>query len=282
MEPSVAASTQNQGPARFHNAKARLKRRIGAATSDYDATREASVPEESDVTSDEESLPEHAFDGFSGTFQPYESDNDSVVIENRHDSVFSMTADQTLPANTISALTARPQRRNLRHALGPSEYRKSGLRTVHTRADEEAALNHERNGESLASMRRVMNEGFARLSVHQRQLDQVVAHMNQTFSSHLEDDRAFRQAQAAQEAAADRVRALEAQRRVYAKRVGQRIVAEVVPRAAHGRAYSDVEEIRRCAAQKVEFQMVPDGKYPRFCPSSYGAWSGDTGAGREC
>ena len=51
------------------------------------------------------------------------------------------------------------------------------------------------------------------------------------------------------------------------QRLAQRVVAEVVPISASGRAYGGVAEIRRSAATKVEYQMVPDGSYPRFHPS---------------
>jgi hypothetical protein len=187
---------------------------------------------------------------------------DVIPVEERHDSVFDEIVGQAATIGTIGSLTARPPKRDLR----------SGSSTP---ADEGAALDYDGNGESIASMREAMNEGFARLNVHQQHLDQVVAHTDHKFSSHLEDDRALHEAQ---EAVAARERALEAQeraleaqiraarehRREAAERLGQRIVAEVVPMSAHGCAYGDVAEIRRCAAPKAEVQIVPDGSYPRF------------------
>jgi hypothetical protein len=238
----------------FHSAMARFKRMRPARGAV--AAPKTSFAETVDETSSEESLCEFVEDNIGATTRPYASNNDIATMERRHDSVFIAKTEQAATNSKIHTLTPRPQRKDLRRSLAASGYFKQQRNAPCTSADD-IALEDEGNGESIATMQKRTNERVALLDDRQRELEQVVANLN------------------AQELAAAQARAWEKQiraarerRMAAAERLAQRVVAEVVPMSASGRAYGDVKEIRRCAAAKVEGQMVPDGSYPRFYPSS--------------
>jgi hypothetical protein len=126
------------------------------------------------------------------------------------------------------------------------------------------AFENEGNGESIADLQKRMQEGLARLDPRLQELDQIRARQ--------EEERAAREAQ---EIAAARERAWEAQieaarerRKAAAGRLAQRIVAQVVPVSASGRAYGDVVEIRRCAGRRGNARWCRTGTILVFHPSS--------------
>jgi hypothetical protein len=230
----------------FHNAKARFKRMVSAhGAVAARPTSPTNTDDESSSSGGGESLYEIVDEDARAATPRLRVMNPDVVVEGeRHDSVIDNAAGQGAAIGTIGSLATTPQR----HGLSTPNYSRPRRYTALSPADA-SALAYDGNGSSIASMRQTMHENFARLNVHQHYLDQVVAHMNDAFSAEAQR------------------RAVREQRREAAERLGQRIVAEVVPVAAQGRAYGDVAEIRRCAAPRVEAQMVPDGNYPRFCRS---------------
>ena len=207
-------------------------------------------------TSSEESIYEPVIEDICAATGPQAAKNDIATMERRHDSVLDPMTGQAATSSTIGTLTPRPPRRNLRQSLMVPEDPRQCPDNPCTEPDDITSEN-EGDGESIANMRKRLYDDLERLDDKQRQLDQIVANMN------------------AQDAAAAQERVWEAQIRVAREQreaasmlLAQRIVAEVVPMSASGRAYGNVAEIRRCAAPKVEYQMVPDGNYPRFRPSS--------------
>ena len=257
-KPSIAESFR--GPALFHKTMARFQRRRPA--SGAVAAPQHSFAATADETGRERSIVEG---GIGATVQPYMASNDIAAVERRHDSIFDSTKEQAATSSTIGTLTPRPPRKDLRAALRVLQDPRQQPGAPCTRVDDMALDDEdEEEAERVASWQRRIYDSHALLDVRQRELEQLAAG--------LEDEEAAREAQ---EVAAAHERAWEAQmkaareqREAAARRLAQRIVAEVVPMSAHGRAYSDVDEIRRCAAPKVEHQMVPDGNYPRFHPSS--------------
>lgn len=245
----------------FHSAMARFKRTMpghGAI-----AARKTSSIETADDTSSEASFAE---EDTGAATRPRVANTDIASTEKRQDSVLDTMKEQATTSSAIDKLTPRPQRKDLRRSLEVSGYFKQRPSAPCTRADDLALEDDgdDENGEKwLASARHQIAEEHARLDIKQLELDQMRAT--------LDDERAAREAQ---ELAAARERAWEAQiraarerRKAAEQRLTQRIVAEVVPMSASGRAYADVAEIRRCAATKVECQIVPDSYYPRFSPS---------------
>jgi hypothetical protein len=244
----------------FHSAMARFKRPMpghGAI-----AVRKTSSAETVDEKSSEASFQQE--DAGAATW-PYVANNNIATVERRQDSVLDTMTEQAATIGSIGTLTPRPKRKDLQCSLEASGYFKQRLGTSCTTIGEVALDDDDEIGEMwLASKRERMAEDHARLNVYQQQLDQMCAT--------LDDERAARKAQefaAAQERAWEaQIRAARELRRAAEQRLAQMIVAEVVQMSASGRAYGDVAEIRRCAATKVEYQMVPDSYYPRFRPSS--------------
>ena len=257
---SIAASSQ--GPAMFQSAMARFKRMSSARGAVI--ARQPSFADSVDETSSEASSQEE--DTRAAT-RPYVANTDIATVDKRQDSVMDTKTKQAATIGTNSTLTPRPERKDLRRSLEASGYFKQRPSVLCTKAVEIAPEDDhdDENGEKwLASARHQIAQEHARLDVKQKHLDQIRAT--------LDHKRAAREAQefaAAQERAWEaQIRAAREQRRAAEQRLTQRIVAEVVPLSASGRAYGDVKEIRRCAATKVECQMVPDSYYPRFRPSS--------------
>lgn len=245
----------------FHDTIARFKQMVlvrGAI-----AAPKTSSTDTTDETSSAESLCEFVED-IGATIQPQVSDTDTATIEKRHDSVLDPTKEQAATSSMISTLTPRPQRKDLRRSLEASGYFKPRPNAPCTSADETSGDDDENGKMWLARERARMYDGLARFNVCQQQVDQMRAD--------LDVERAAREAQefAATQARAweAQIRAAREQRQTAEQRLTQQIVAEVVPRSASGRAHGDVAEIRRCAATKVGYQMVPDGNYPQFRPSS--------------
>jgi hypothetical protein len=249
---SIAASYQ--GPAMFHSAMARFKRMRPARGPV--AAPKTSFAETADETSSEGSVSEIVVEDIGAATRLYVSRNDITAMERRHDSLLIATTEQAANNSKIHTLTPRLQRKDLRRSLVASGYFKQQPDAPCTTADA-ITLEDEGNGESITTMQKRTHERVALLDDRQRELAQIVANIN------------AQEVAAAQERAWEvQIRAARERRMAAAERLAQRVVAEVVPMSASGRAYGDVKEIRRCAAAKVEGQMVPDGSYPRFRPSS--------------
>lgn len=251
--PPVAAPAS--GPARFHNAKARFKKLVAArrTNSGAVATCQDHGTENSGETSNE-SLSEHRIVDTATTIRRNEANDDTYAAGSRHDSVFDAATEQLYLPSAISARTPRPRRQNLRQATGLPEHPRLRPDADGTRGDGTTASYDDDQGESLSQLRQRMDEGFARLDVHQQQLNRMVARMDQEFSE--------------ERVAEAKLRAAREKKKAEAQRLGERIVKETAPRSANGRAYSDLSEIRRCAAPRATYQMVSDSNYPRFGPSS--------------
>jgi len=238
----------------FYSAMARFKRMRPARG--VVAAPKTSIAETADETSSEESTYESVVEDIGAATRPYMARNNIATMERRHDSLLIPKTEHAATNSKIHTLTPRPQRKDLRRSLVASGYFKQQPNAPCTTADA-ITLEDDGNGESIATMQKRTHERVALLDDRQRELAQIVANIN------------------AQEVAAAQARAWEKQiraarerRMAAAERLAQRVVAEVVPMSASGRAYGDVKEIRRCAAAKVDGQMVPDGSYPRFYPSS--------------
>lgn len=244
----------------FHNTMARFKRTMPA--SGVTSTRRTSFAETADETSSEESDYETTEGDIGAATQPYMPKDDIATMEERHDSVFESAAEQAAISRGIGTLTPRPPRKDLRATLRILRDPRQQPGAPCTTADA-VAVEDDEGFESLAIMQKRDDDSHARLNAYQRQLDQIAAG--------LEAEHAAREAQAlaaAKERAWEaQIRAARERKEAAAGRLAQRIVAEVVPMSASGRAYGDLREIRRCAAPKVEYQTVPDSCYPRFRPS---------------
>ncbi|KAM0701692.1 hypothetical protein Q7P35_010601 [Cladosporium inversicolor] len=256
---SIAAASR--GPALFHSAMERFRRTTPA--NGAISTRRTRFAGTADETSSEESDYEIVDEDIGAATRPHTAKNDIATMERRHDSGFGTTVEQAAISRGIGTLTPRPPRKDLRAALRTLQDPRQHPGAPSTKADDMATEDDDDDYESLAIMRQRDDDGHARLKVYQQQLDQIAAGLQ-----------AEHAARGVQELAAGRKRAWEAQIRTAreqkeaaAGRLAQRIVAEVVPMSASGRAYGDVKEIRRCAAPKVEYQTVPDSCYPRFRPS---------------
>jgi hypothetical protein len=263
MAPSAAASSQ--GPEMFQRASARFKYWIPVP-------RQARRAAESSATSDSESLYEFAVEGTSASIQSHETEKSLAVSKRRVDSLFLGEPQHVLPVSTARATALTPRRHSLQRTESLPECLRIRPNADRIRA-EQAAIDRDSEGESLDTMRRRMNEGFARLDIHQQELDRLVA-SNHEVPEHIEGDHAYREAQAARELAIAEERVVAARAKVSyerkkaeAERLQERIVAETVPLSAGGRAECDLAEIRRIAAPKAH-QTVPDSYYPRFCPRS--------------
>lgn len=259
--PTKSSSAASfQGPALFHSTMARFKRTTPA--SGATSTRRTSFAETTDETSSEGSVYEIEVEDIGAATRPHNVKNDTATMEERHDSVFESAAEQAAISRGIGTLTPRPPRKDLRAALRTLQDPRQRPGAPCTTADD-VAVEDDECYESLAIMQKRDDDGHTRLNAYQQQLDQIAAG--------LEAEHAAREAQAlaaAKERAWEaQVRAARERKEAAAGRLAQRIVAEVVPMSASGRAYGDLREIRRCAAPKVEYQTVPDSCYPRFRPS---------------
>ena len=248
MESSTAPSITSsyEGPAKFHGTVARFKRTISARGAV--AAPKTSSTETTDETSSEESLYEPVLEDISAATRLYVANNDIATVGRRHDSILDPTPEQAATSSILGTLTPRPPRKDLRASLRALQGPRQQPDAPCTRADDMASEN-EGNGESIVIMRKRLYDDLERLDDKKRQLDQIAANMD------AQDATAAWEAQA---------RVAREQREAAAGRLAQRIVAEVVPMSASGRAYGDVAEIRRCAAPKVEYQTIPDGNYSRF------------------
>jgi hypothetical protein len=260
------ATASSQGPEMFQRASARFK---------YwpPVPRQERGTAESSETSDSESLYESAVEGTSPSTQSHETEKSFAASNRRVDSLFLGEAQHLLSASTARATVLTPSRHDLQRTESLPECLRIRPNADRIRADQVAA-GADSEGESLDSMRRRMNEGFARLDIHQQELDQLLA-SNQEVAEHIEDDYAYCEAQAACELAIAEERVIAARAKVSyerkkaeAYRLQERIVAEDVPLSAGGRAECDLAEIRRIAAPRAARQMVPDSFYPSFCPRS--------------
>jgi hypothetical protein len=228
---------------------------------------------ESSTPSDNESLYESAVEGSPPTTQSHETQRSLAVNNKRVDSLFLGEAQHVLPDSTARVTDFTPRRHSLQRTDSLPQCLRIRPNADRIRADQ-AAIDCDSEGESLDIMRKRMNEGFARLEIHQQELDRLIA-SNQEVSEHIEDDHLYREAQAARELAIAEERVVAARAKVSyerkkadAYRLQERIVAENVPLSAGGRAECDLAEIRRIATPKAARQMVPDSYYPRFCPPS--------------
>lgn len=263
---SIAASSQ--GPAKFHTTMARFKRTMpapGAVAAPKTSFSETTDETSSDKISSGGSIREPVVEETSNATCPQVANNDVATMERRHDSVLNPTTEQAATSSYIGTLTPRPPRKNLRASLRALQVPRQQSGAPCTGADNTPLdVEDEDDKERLAIMKKRVYDGHALLDVRQQELDE--------FAAKLDEEDAALEAQeladAKERAWEAQIRAAREQREAAAGRLAQRIVAEVVPMSASGRAYSDVAEIRRCAAPKVEYQMVPDGNYPRFHPSS--------------
>jgi hypothetical protein len=260
----VAASSQ--GAEMFRRASARFKYWIPVPRQERGAA-------ESSATSDSESLYEAAVEGTSPSTQSHETEKSFAASNRRVDSLFLDEAQDVLPVGTARATVATPPRHGLQSAESLPECLRIRPNADRIRADQ-AAIDLDSEGESLDSMRRRMNEGFARLDIHQQELDRLLA-SNQEITENIEDDHACCETQAAHELAiaeecviAARAKVSYERKKAEVYRLQERIVAENVPLSAGGRAECDLAEIRRIAAPRAARQMVPDSFYPSFCPRS--------------
>lgn len=247
----------------FHATMARFKRTMSVCGAV--AAPKNSSTETTDETSSEKSIDEPIVQDIGAATGPQVINNDIATTERRHDSVLDPMAEQVATSSTTGTPTPRPPRKDLRASLKALQDPRQQPGAPCANADN-MPLDDEDDEyeERFAAWQRRIHDGHALLDARQQELDQ--------FATRLDEEHA---AGEAQELAAARGRAWEAQiraareqREAAAGRLAQRIVAEVVPMSASGRAYGDVAEIRRCAAPKVEYQMVPDGNHPRFHPSS--------------
>jgi hypothetical protein len=260
------ATTSSQGPEMFQRAPARFQYCIPVS-------RQESRAAESSATSDSESLYESAVEGTSPSTQSHETEKSLAASNRRVDSLFLGEAQHALPASTARATVPTPPRHSLQRTESLPECLRIRPNADRIRADQ-AAIDRDTEGESIDSMRMRMNEGFARLDIHQQELDRLVASSLEV-SEHIEHDRVYHEAQAARELAIAEERVVAARAKVSyerkkaeAYRLQERIVAENVPLSAGGRAECDLAEIRRIAAPRAARQMVPDSFYPSFCPRS--------------
>jgi hypothetical protein len=260
----VAASSQ--GPAMFQRASARFKYWLPVPRQERGAA-------ESSATSDSESLYESAVEGTSPSTQSHETEKSFAASNRRVDSLLLEEEQDVLPASTARATVLTPSRHDLQRTESLPECLRIRPNADRIRADQ-AATDADSEGESLDSMRRRMNEGFARLAIHQQELNRLLV-SNREVTENIEDDHAYCEAQAARELAFAEERVIAARAKVSyerkkadAYRLQERIVAENVPLSAGGRAECDLAEIRRIAAPRAARQMVPDSFYPRFCPRS--------------
>lgn len=260
------ATALSQGPEMFQRASARFKYWIPVPHQERRAV-------ESSATSDNESLYESAVEGTPLSPQSHETEKSLAASNRRVDSLFLDEAQHVLPASTAIATVATPPRHGLQSTENLPECLRIRPNADRIKADQ-AAIDPDCEGESLNSMRRRMNEGFARLDIHQQELDRLVA-SSQEDSEHIEDDHIYQEAEAARELAIAEERVIAARTKVSyerkkaeAYRLQERIVAENVPLSAGGRAECDLAEIRRIAAPRAARQMVPDSFYPSFCPRS--------------
>lgn len=283
MASSIAASAQ--GVLLFHQTQARQK--FMAATprqprglekaSNIEARRESGVKSTSPSTqslsrktSNDEARYESAVESLSPSVRSFESDDASIDLQARRHAILVAKVQHTLRA---SATVLKPRKQRAWRASSLPDCLK--IRPNADRiAEEQAAIDSDDDGESLTIMRQRMADGFARLQRSQDQLDEVVARMNQadeTLAEHIEEDQIIREARCAREVADAEERLVITdmkasceRKKAEAERLGERIVAEVVPLSADGRAYCDLAEVRRCAAPRAKYQMVPDSSYPRF------------------
>lgn len=238
------------GPALFHRAQARFKKMVGGIPNSTIATRRASAAESS--ASSDVSIPEHIGDHYV-PYRTYRSPPDSVLN----------TESEQLPSATIAGTPiSAPQRK----VSGLPECLRIRPNADRIR-DDRAAMERDYATTTLARIRQSVH----RLESTQHLLDQEVARVDQTLSQHLEDDQARREAQCARDVVAAEERVVEAEIKVSyerkkadAQRLEGRVVAEVVPLSADGRAHADVAEIRRLAAPRAKYQSVADSSYPRF------------------
>ena len=237
----------------FYTAMARFKRTMSARGAV--AAPITGLIETTDETSSEESICEPVVEEIGTATRPQMPNNDIATMERRHNSVLSPTTEQAATRSTIGTLTPRPQRKGLRQSPRVLEDPRQQTGEPCTKADD-MAFEDEGNGESIAAMRKRLYDDLERLDDKRRQLDQIVAGMDAQDAATAQE-RAWKA----------QIRAAREQREAAARRLAQRMVAEIVPMSASGRTYGDVAEIRRCAAPRAEYQMVPDGNYPRFRPS---------------
>ncbi|GAB7327914.1 hypothetical protein MBLNU13_g11693t2 [Cladosporium sp. NU13] len=255
---------------------ARFKRTMSARGTV--AAPKISFAETADETSSEESICEPVFEEIGAATSPRVANNDIAIMKRRHDSVLEPAAEQTATSSSTCTLTSRPLRKDLRAALRALQDPRQQPGAPCTRADDMALDDEDdEDEERLANWQRRVHDGHALLDLRQRELDQIAAG--------LDEEEAAREAQevaAAQERAWEaQIRAAREQREAASRRLAKRIVAEIVPMSASGRAYGNAAEIRRCTAPKVEYQMVPDGNYPRFRPWPQRGQARGSGIGRE-
>lgn len=213
----------------------------------------------------------------SPSTQSLESDDASIDLQARRHAILVAKARHFLLASTTRATAVIPPKQRAWSASNLPDCLKIRPNADRIRKDQ-AAIDSDDEGESLTIMKQRMDEGFARLQRSQDQLDQIAAHMKQTdqnLSDHIEEDQVFREARCAREVADAEERlvitdmkALCERKKAEAERLEERIVAEVVPLSADGRAHCDLSELRRCAAPRARHQMVPDSNYPCFYPQS--------------
>ena len=254
MDSSIVAPTM--GPALFHRAQLRFKKLAAGAASNAVATRGDSATESSapsDAASDD-GLSQPSGSTSYVPFRPYMVKSAPVVRNGSCESV-SSTEEEQLPPATAAATGVAPMR-----GLSPLP---DCLR-LHPNADrirdDKAAIERDHATSTLD-----------RLKQSVRQLQSAQQFLNQALSQHVEDDQDYREAQCAREvvAAEERVAVAELKvahkrKKADAQRLEERIVAEVVPLSADGRAQGDVAAIRRLAAPRAARQMIADSSYPRF------------------
>lgn len=265
----VAAPRQPRGTGNASNIEARRESGVGSTlTSAQSLSRQ---------TSNDEARYESAVESLSPSVQSFESDDASIDLQARRHAILIAKAQHTLRASTTSVTALKLRKQRVWRAASLPDCLRIRPNADRIREDQ-AATDSDDDGESLTIMRQRMDEGFAQLQRSQDQLDEIVAHMkqtDQTLSDHIEEDQIFREARCAREVADadERIAIADAKvlcerKKAEAERLGERIGAEAVPMSADGRAHCDLSEIRRCAAPRARYQMVPDSSYPRFYPQS--------------
>lgn len=246
------------GPALFHRAQARFKKMVGGTASSAVATRRASVAE----SSEDESLSEPAGDISYVPYRLYATKGALVVRNSPRDSLLAAESEQ-LSSNTVAGAHIPTPQRKVSALPECLRIRPNADRI----RDDKAAMERDYATTTLAKIR----QSVTRLESTQHLLDQEVARVDQTLWQHLEEGQARREAQCARNVAAAEERVVEAEIKVSyerkkadAQRLESRVVEEVVPLSAEGKAHGDAVEIRRLAAPRAARQSVPDSSYPRF------------------
>lgn len=258
MESSIVAPTM--GPALFHRAQLRFKQLVAGAASNTVAARRDSAAESS-ATSDD-GLSEPAEGTAYVPFRPQVAKSVLTIRNSLRDSLLDVEGEH-LPSITVAGAPKPAPQRDFSPLPDCLRLHPNADRI----RDDREALERSYATSTLDRLK----QNVRQLQSAQKYLDQHFARVDQKLSDHLEDDQEYREAQCAREVAAAEERVTVAELKVSherkkadAQRLEERIVAEVVPLSADGRAHGDVADIRRLAAPRSAYQMMADSSYPRF------------------